>query len=267
MIFLRTRFFPTSVAVMIPLFLFFFCYEDSVCGADPEIFQSKAPGKSANEKTVKKTWESRLVVYSPPKRGKPGGRIGGGTRGKGSVFPVVSVLTPDHTGLTTKAQPELYCYVSNPTNKPIEFSLNLEQEGKTIAHKAINGIPEEGILRLSLSDLGVELSPDMEYTWFVTMVIDPDQPSTDVFSGGSIMRVHPSGTIEKKLKGANEMEVPAIYAEEGIWYEALSSLSRLIEEDPGNKALRMQRANLLEQVQLEREAVPDRKAAERDDSS
>ncbi len=58
-----------------------------------------------------------------------------------------------------------------------------------------------------------------------------------------------------------EMDLPAIYAEEGIWYVALSAISRLIDKNPQNKALRMQRAGLLEQARRAREAVFDRKAA------
>ncbi len=259
--FLGTCYSPASVAAMIILFLFFSCYGDSVRGADSETVGTKLSGMSAKDTPAEKTPEFRLMAYAPPKRGKPGGRIGGGTRGEGKNFPVVSVLAPDHTAHTTKAQPDLYCYVSNPTNKSIEFTLNLEQEGKTIAHEGIKGGPQEGIWRLSLSDLGVGLSPDTQYTWFVTMVLDPNQPSTDVFSGGAIMRVNPSGKLEKRLAGAKEMDIPAIYAAEGIWYEALASLSRLIDKYPENKTLRLQRANLLEQVRLEKEAAFDRKAA------
>jgi len=252
---------PALVSTMVVLLLFFFCCGTSVFGADTETPQKKVSQKSVKNETAKKPRGFRGMVYSPPKRGTPGGRIGGGTRGEGEVVPVLSVLVPDHTGLTTKAQPELYWYVSNPTSRKIEFTLNLEQAGKTLAHKNIKGVREEGIWRISLSDLGVTLKPDTEYTWFVAMVLDPDQPSTDVFSGGAIMRVQPSGTLEERLVGATETDIPAIYAAEGIWYEALASLSRLIENDPENRALRMQRARLLEQVQLEGEAGLDRKVA------
>ena len=252
---------PALVSTMIALLLFFFCCGTSVFGADPETPQMKVSQKSVEDETAKKPRGFRMMAYKPPKRGTPGGRIGGGTRGEGEEIPVLSVLAPDHTGLTTKAQPELYWYVSNPTGRNVEFTLNLEQAGKTLAHKNIKGVREEGIWRIRLSDLGVTLSPDTEYTWFVAMVLDPDQPSTDVFSGGTIMRVRPSGTLEGKLAGAKESDIPAIYAAEGIWYEALASLSRLIENDPENKALRMQRAKLLEQVQLEGEAGLDRKVA------
>lgn len=256
-----TRLSPVLVSTMVALLLFFFCCGTSVFGADPETPKMKVSQKSVQDESVKKPRGFRMMTYKPPKRGTPGGRIGGGTRGEGEGVPVLSVLVPDHTGLTTKAQPELYWYVSNPTSRKIEFTLNLEQAGKTLAHENIKGVREEGIWRISLSDLGVTLSPDTEYTWFVAMVLDSDQPSTDVFSGGAIMRVRPSGILEGKLAGAKEMDIPAIYAAEGIWYDALASLSRLIENDPENKALRVQRARLLEQVQLEGEAGLDRKVA------
>ena len=53
---------------------------------------------------------------------------------------------------------------------------------------------------------------------------------------------------------------PTIYAGEGVWYETLSSLSRLIDKNPENKVYYLQRASLLEQVGLKREAILDRKA-------
>jgi len=50
------------------------------------------------------------------------------------------------------------------------------------------------------------------------------------------------------------MDAPFIYAEAGIWYEALSTLSLLIKKEPRNKRFRKERASLLEQVGLERVA-------------
>jgi Flp pilus assembly protein TadD len=42
-----------------------------------------------------------------------------------------------------------------------------------------------------------------------------------------------------------------IYAEEGVWYDAIDALSRAIEKSPNDAALREQRAALLEQVGLQ----------------
>ena len=50
---------------------------------------------------------STVPVYKPPVRGAPGGRVGGGTRGTDQTF-VLSVVAPNHTGLTMQEQPELF---------------------------------------------------------------------------------------------------------------------------------------------------------------
>jgi Flp pilus assembly protein TadD len=53
---------------------------------------------------------------------------------------------------------------------------------------------------------------------------------------------------------------PALYAESGIWYDAIDDLSRLISAEPDNRRLREQRAALLEQVGLREAAEFDRAA-------
>ena len=45
--------------------------------------------------------------------------------------------------------------------------------------------------------------------------------------------------------------MPIVYAEAGIWHDALAGLSDLIDAQPDNKALRETRADLLRQVGLE----------------
>ena len=54
-----------------------------------------------------------LPVYKPPQRGAPGGRVGGSSRGIGDRLLTLSVLAPDHTGLTVREQPSLYWYLSS----------------------------------------------------------------------------------------------------------------------------------------------------------
>lgn len=198
------------------------------------------------------------LTYKPPLRGTPGGRIGGGTRGDAEGSLVLNVLAPDHTGLTTSTQPILYWYLSRETSKQIEFTLNIEHEGKTVAQEAINAGPSAGIKPISLKDIGVELAPGKEYTWFIAMSVDPAQPSRDIFSGGVIRLVEPSETLREKLTAARKEQLPAIYADEGIWYDALAAISAMIDEDPRNVDLQEQRAQLLDQVGLHHAAGFDR---------
>jgi len=64
--------------------------------------------QKSNEANDRKTETAvSAPVYRPPKRGAPGGRVGGGTRGFQREVFVLSVLAPDHTGLTVSEQPFL----------------------------------------------------------------------------------------------------------------------------------------------------------------
>jgi len=56
--------------------------------------------------------------------------------------------------------------------------------------------------------------------------------------------------LKAKLAGANPAAVPGIYAEAGIWHDALATLSDMIDAQLDNKALRQTRADLLAQVGL-----------------
>jgi hypothetical protein len=226
------------------------------------LFSFSGLAKDDTEKGEKKAGD-QIVVYKPPMRGAPGSRMGGGTRsltrGADQNLPSLAVLVPDHAGLTTRPQPTLYWYLSAPASNRIEFTLNDEDQGETLIQTALNSAEKSGIQRLNLSDYKISLSPDKLYSWFITMIVNPDKPAGDVSSGGAIRFTSPSEEFREKLSGAAKTDMPGLYAEEGVWYDALSELSELIEANPADKSLREQRAGLFEQIGLHNVAEFDRK--------
>ena len=68
--------------------------------------------------------------------------------------------------------------------------------------------------------------------------------------GGHGRRVEPSADLKEKIAAAAPAALPNVYAEAGIWYDALSVLTDQIEANPDNKTLRETRADLLRQVGL-----------------
>jgi hypothetical protein len=88
------------------------------------------------------------------------------------------------------------------------------------------------------------------YRWFVTIVPDSDRRSKDILAGGAIERVEPPQGLAAKLAQARKEETASLYAEAGVWYEALTAISDLIESAPNDAVLRKQRATLLAQVGL-----------------
>jgi len=82
------------------------------------------------------------------------------------------------------------------------------------------------------------------------MVPDSDRRSKDILAGRAIERVAPPEGLVGKLSQADKATVPFLYAEAGIWYDALATISELIEAAPNDPSLRRQRAALMAQVGL-----------------
>jgi Domain of Unknown Function (DUF928) len=188
-------------------------------------------------------------VYVPPQRGAPGGRVGGSTRGTGMV-PLLSALAPDHTGLTVQEQASLFWYLSNSTIYPIELTIIDDQTIRPLLERRISGPIQPGIQRVRLGDYGMHLAPGVPYRWSVALVVDPDNRSRDIIAGGIIERIALPEALRAKLARAGKAQTPPIYAEAGLWYDALEAISDLIDAAPHTPALRQQRASLLEQVGL-----------------
>ena len=63
--------------------------------------------------------------------------------------------------------------------------------------------------------------------------------------------------LSSKLSGVGRSQRVAIYAEAGLWYDAVEAISEEINAVPNDIALRKQRASLLEQVGLPEIAAYD----------
>ena len=57
--------------------------------------------------------------------------------------------------------------------------------------------------------------------------------------------------MRTRLSHAGVAQAAFIYAEEGIWYDAISAISDMIDAAPNDSLLRRQRASLLKQVRLQ----------------
>jgi uncharacterized protein DUF928 len=188
-------------------------------------------------------------VYNLPTRGAPGGRVGGGTRGDTNVF-ILSALAPDHSGLTTSEQPSLYWYISDSISLPIELTVIDSKNVEPLLETQLPAPGKGGIQQVRLADYKIHLTPGEAYRWFIAVVPDPNRRSKDILAGGAIERIDTPQEIKAKLASSENSQKQFIYAEAGIWYDALQSISDLIDASPQNAELRQQRTALLTQVGL-----------------
>jgi hypothetical protein len=194
--------------------------------------------------------QTAMPVYKPPLLGAPGGRVGGGTRGPARDMFVLSALAPNHTGTTSTEQPSLFWYISSVTPYPVEVTVVDPQGADPILEKRISAPGEPGVQRIRLADYGVRLAPGVSYRWFVAVVTDPARRSKDILAGGTIERVQPSEELKNKIAQTAKTDLPFLYAEAGLWYDAVTAISELIEAAPQEPGLRKERAAMLAQVGL-----------------
>jgi hypothetical protein len=191
-----------------------------------------------------------VPVYKPPLRGAPGGRVGGGTRGTPRDVFVLSALAPDHSGLTVQEQPTLYWFISGPTSFPVELTFSDPRATQPLVETRLPSPVAAGVHGVRLADHGVRLTPGVQYRWFVAVVPDPGRRSRDILAGGTIERVDGPEGLRTLVAQTSPERLPFVYAEAGLWYDALAAVSALIERAPDNRQHRRARAALLAQVGL-----------------
>lgn len=190
------------------------------------------------------------MKFRPPTTGAPSVRVTGGSRGSGDSAITLDVLAPDDVGLTTQEQPSLFWFQSKPADAKFELTLLQENKVNPLIQVKVERSTQAGVQRIKLSDHGVKLVAGVEYQWVVALINDPDNRSTDLVASGVIKRIEPSAELKAKVAKATPAALPGVYAEAGIWYDALALISDDLEAHPENKALKETRADLLRQVGL-----------------
>jgi hypothetical protein len=201
--------------------------------------------------------------YIPRDRGLPGRREGGGTRGDciragnpSATRPsALTALMPDkNLGLTTSNTPTLFWYV--PENAATAAEFILMDDSDTEVYKArfqVTG--EAGIISLSLpEEAGLPpLEVGKDYHWSFALICAAQESSDNsgiVFTEGWIQRIEADAELQARLDNTAEQDRALVYAEAGIWQDALSSLASQRRTQPTNSTFATRWNTLLESVGL-----------------
>jgi hypothetical protein len=210
---------------------------------------------------------TQAVSFSPPQPPPdppPGGRVRGGARRTPlclKVEPKLTALVPSTEepptvtnvwGWTTKANPTLWFYVpyTQDSAYPTEFVLQ-DQQSNPIYRQAIALPNQPGVISISLPANAPALEVDKQYRWFLTVYCDPQKQSPPIYVEGVIQRVNLKSKITQQLQTATPLQQYAIYAQNGIWHEALTTLAQLRQKDPQGAALQTQWRDLLTSIGLD----------------
>lgn len=198
-----------------------------------------------------------FLPYHAPQLSAQGTRVVVDEQEPGKDPLYLSVLSPDHIGLTMFEQPALFWFIAQLTSQPVDVMIM--DEGNTQILLDVRMLPpiQPGIHKVDLKDYGIRLQLNTTYQWKIVLQgLNPGESHT---TNGWIMRVSPSANV------ANLANLPSINAtptepllEAGLWYDAIWALSERLHNDPTDTRALTQRANLFEQVGLLPPAKQDR---------
>ena len=168
-------------------------------------------------------------------------------------------LASERTGFTFDKQPVLRFYISSGWPGKIVFTILENRNVEPFLETLIDGPKTEGIYEIDLKDYDLILKPDIEYEWFLAIILDPDERSADFLASATLQVVPPSDTFLNKTEQVSNDRLYFFYAQEGYWYNAIHHLSQMIDSHPDQTIFVEHRVQLLKQVHLQQVAAFDEK--------
>lgn len=178
--------------------------------------------------------------------GRPGRRVGGGSRSPcPTIAPPLTALMPmTNWGRTIAERPTFWFYVPySPQQAPAgEFVLQ-EEKGNDVYRTAFTLPKTPGFVSFNTPPQTAPLEINKWYHWYFKVYCEP-QTSTPVFVEGWVQRVERTPELDRQLKAAKLPDY-TIYANNGVWFDALARLAQLRLSNTSNAKLVDDWANLL----------------------
>ncbi len=202
--------------------------------------------RSAPERTA----DGGTRNFDPPGRGTPERTADGGSRG--CFRPIASLDPGQAMPLTVSERPTFYWHVPAGAAPQVRFVLRpASDESKTVYETYMNVPEEDSIISLTLPEASEKaLEVGETYHWYLVAVCDTTNPYDGVAIDGWIERVEPSDSLASNLKANPERQQPTVYAEAGIWHEAIEGFVNQRQLNPGDATLAQQWQEFLGSVGL-----------------
>lgn len=203
---------------------------------------------------------SVLASFEPPpgKDAPRGGTLGGGSRPVGTpclsnpsaTSEALTALSPGrHLGLTQAERPNFLVYLPQTTAKTAELSLFDEQMNGI--YQVSIPVVKAGLVSIRLPDTAPALAKGKPYYWTFALACNATDRTDDWVVGGWLERAQPSDSLQQQLATATALEKVSLYAKQGYWYDALTTLTQLQQTQPNNPALAATWAQLFKSVGLD----------------
>lgn len=209
-----------------------------------QLINSQIMGQSPTLNSNRKLNQTMIFAAPPPPPdiGEPGQRSEAGSRGcenidkqAPSTQKHLTALVPVYSnselvlGTTLAHSPTFLFYIPHKPLFPAKFVLR-DKDGRLVYQTDITLSETPGIVSLSLPQTVAPLEIGKQYRWFLKVYCKAQEPPA--FVEGWIQRISLNPILKSQLENATPRSRVALYAANGIWFEALSTASVLRERDP-----------------------------------
>jgi hypothetical protein len=210
----------------------------------------------------------------PPNRGiNRGQRVGGASRVANPIIdetssprPILVAFVPEYDtagtkkiwGLTAAKHPDFWFYSSYPESSINKAVFTFRNKNNQVVYKSTASIPAKpGIFRIQMPSSSPMLVVNQLYQWELTFLVTPDDAqdktkTEEVTVAGWIQRTNLNGSLQNKIQQATPTQQAAIYAENGLWYDAFSAVAQLRRNSPQDVETQQNWKNILNSVNLDK---------------
>ncbi|MEH2002312.1 MAG: DUF928 domain-containing protein [Nostoc sp.] len=157
-------------------------------------------------------------------------------------------------GLTTSERPTFWFYIpytKDLSNSSAEFSLQDSVEND-IYRNAIALPSKPSVIGISLPNTVTSLEVDKTYRWYLKVRCNQQSASIPVYVEGDIKRINLDSRVMQQLEAATDpRQQIIIYAEKGIWFDALNMLAQIRISHSNNASFEEDWQSLLHSINLD----------------
>lgn len=179
--------------------------------------------------------------------GYPDRTEGAGTRGPCDIDGTLVAIVPE-TGYaeTVSEHPTFFWYVPDNQVYGAEFVLK-DEAGNEIYSSTFPVASEAAVISVALPEHAglLPIAANQPYEWIFSLVCDPEDASANIFTSGWFQRVEATAELQNQLAVASEIDRPMVYAESGLWYDAIGALANLYRAQPNSEEVKSLWTSLL----------------------
>ena len=172
----------------------------------------------------------------------------GGLR-SGTHAPILATRAPEaHVGLTLSTSPRLWWSLDKATELPIQITVSYKDAIEPLLRVEFPGPHAAGLHSIDLAERDLRLSPETDYRWFVSLLVDPDRTARNPVATGALRVVDASDPRHEIVAGSAAAERGHRLAAQGLWYDAFDFFASLAQANPDSDSVAAHRDRLTDLV-------------------